>query len=201
MSRHGETNNTNTFCREYSLSMEDLRLWFLETRICRLWNNITEESWMDFMAEENRKNKKLMLEFLDSSHNSDILYLTRSAHMEERQVEVDDLEEEEMSDAESTVSVKMEMVEVIKLQMSVEMPESLHPHKMDLIMVGKVKPVRVPNPSTKKDGRKEVMIMMIIMIIMIMMIMITISDVQISGRHDGGPGPCRHHGRPPVPEW
>ena len=181
--------------------MEDLRLWFLETRICRLWNNITEESWMDFMAEENRKNKKLMLEFLDSSHNSDILYLTRSAHMEERQVEVDDLEEEEMSDAESTVSVKMEMVEVIKLQMSVEMPESLHPHKMDLIMVGKVKPVRVPNPSTKKDGRKEVMIMMIIMIIMIMMIMITISDVQISGRDDGGPGPCRHHGRPPVPEW
>ena len=31
---------------------------------------------MDFMAEENRKNKKLMLEFLDSDHNSDILYLT-----------------------------------------------------------------------------------------------------------------------------
>ena len=136
--------------------MEDLRLWFLETRICRLWNNITEESWMDFMAEENRKNKKLLLEFLDSSHNSDILYLTRSAHMEERQVEGEDLEEEEMSDAESTVSLKMEMVEVIKLQMSLEMPESLHPHKMDLIMVGKVKPVRVPNPSTKKDGRKEV---------------------------------------------
>ena len=58
--------------------MEDLRLWFLETRICRLWPNITEESWMEFMAEENRKHKKLLLEFLDSSHNHDILYFTRS---------------------------------------------------------------------------------------------------------------------------
>ena len=136
--------------------MEDLRLWFLETRICRLWNNITEESWMDFMAEENRKHKKLFLEFLDSSHNNDILYLTRSAHMEERQVEVEELEDEEISDSESTKSLKMEMVEVIKLQMSSEMPEGLHPHRMDLIMVAKVRPVKVPNPSTKKDGRKEV---------------------------------------------
>ena len=32
----------------------------------------------------------------------------------------------------------------------------LHPHKMDLIMVAKVRPTKVPNPSTKKDGRKEV---------------------------------------------
>ena len=78
---------------------------------------------MDFMAEENRKNKKLWLEFLDSTHNNDILYLTRSAHMEERQVEVDDMEDEDASDSESTKSLKMEMVEVIKLHMSVEMPE------------------------------------------------------------------------------
>ena len=111
--------------------MEDLRLWFLETRICRLWNNITEESWMDFMAEENRKNKKLMLEFLDSSHNSNILYLTRSSHMEERQVEVDDVEDEEISDSESTKSLKMEMVEVIKLHMSLEMPEGRTINKID----------------------------------------------------------------------
>ena len=27
---------------------------------------------------------------------------------------------------------------------------------MDLIMAAKVRPVKVPNPSTKKDGRKEV---------------------------------------------
>ena len=66
--------------------MEDLRLWFLETRICRLWSNITEESWMEFMAEDNRKHKKLLLQFLDSNHNHDILYFTRSAHMVERQV-------------------------------------------------------------------------------------------------------------------
>lgn len=67
--------------------MEDLRLWFLETRICRLWNNIHEDSWAEFLAEENRKAKRLILEFLDSNHNYDILYFTRSAHMEERQVE------------------------------------------------------------------------------------------------------------------
>ena len=29
---------------------------------------------------------------------------------------------------------------------------------MDLIMAAKVRPVKVPNPSTKKDGRKEVRI-------------------------------------------
>ena len=67
--------------------MEDLRLWFLETRICRLWNNIHEDSWAEFLAEENRKAKRLILEFLDSNHNYDILYFTRSALMEERQVE------------------------------------------------------------------------------------------------------------------
>ena len=66
--------------------MEDLRLWFLETRICRLWPNITEDSYAEFLAEDNRKAKKSLLEFLDSNHNHDILYFTRSAHMEERQV-------------------------------------------------------------------------------------------------------------------
>ena len=34
--------------------MEDLRLWFLESRICRLWTNITEESYAEFLAEDNR---------------------------------------------------------------------------------------------------------------------------------------------------
>ena len=43
--------------------------------------------------------------------------------MKERQVEVDDMEDEDASDSESTKSLKMEMVEVIKLHMSVEMPE------------------------------------------------------------------------------
>ena len=99
-------------------------------------------------------------------------------------VEVDD-EDEDEDDAESAKSVRMEMVEVIKLHMSMDMPEGwlhliswdylctsileciqysfneefylgLHPHKMDLIMVAKVRPTKVPNPSTKKDGRKEV---------------------------------------------
>ena len=69
--------------------MEDLRLWFLETRICRLWPNIVEESWAEFLAEDNRRAKRTLLEFLDSSHNHDILYFTRSAHMEERQVTPD----------------------------------------------------------------------------------------------------------------
>ena len=41
---------------------------------------------MEFMAEDNRKHKKLLLQFLDSNHNYDILYFTRSAHMVERQV-------------------------------------------------------------------------------------------------------------------
>ena len=27
---------------------------------------------------------------------------------------------------------------------------------MDLILIAKVRPTKVPNPSTKKDGRKEV---------------------------------------------
>ena len=73
-------------CHTISFAMEDLRLWFLETRICRLWPNIVEESWAEFLAEDNRRAKRTLLEFLDSSHNHDILYFTRSAHMEERQV-------------------------------------------------------------------------------------------------------------------
>ena len=83
-------------------------------------------------------------------------------------------EEDEMDDEiDSARSIRMEMVEVIKLKMSLDMPESklslffphatlnsfileLHPHKMDLILIGKVRPTKVPNPSTKKDGRQEV---------------------------------------------
>ena len=77
---------TNLWMEIFEALMEDLRLWFLETRICRLWPNIVEESWAEFLAEDNRRAKRTLLEFLDSSHNHDILYFTRSAHMEERQV-------------------------------------------------------------------------------------------------------------------
>lgn len=81
---------------------------------------------------------------------------------------------EDLDEVDSARSVRMEMVEVIKLSMSLDMPKSntshlpfkfiaktqtfsdLHPHKMDLIMIAKVRPTKVPKPSTKKDGRKEV---------------------------------------------
>ena len=32
----------------------------------------------------------------------------------------------------------------------------LHPHKIDLLVIYKLLPVKVPMPATKKDGRKEV---------------------------------------------
>ena len=63
---------------------------------------------------------------------------------------------DEGSDADSLGSPKMETVEVIKLHMTTTMPEGLHPHRMDLIMVVKNRPSKVPNPTTKKDGRVEV---------------------------------------------
>ena len=52
--------------------MEDLRLWFLESRICRLWNNIPEESWTEFLSEDGRKNRKHLMEFLDAPHNNEV---------------------------------------------------------------------------------------------------------------------------------
>ena len=69
-------------CHTISIAMEDLRLWFLETRICRLWPNIVEESWAEFLAEDNRRAKRTLLEFLDSSHNHDILYFPRKQPLE-----------------------------------------------------------------------------------------------------------------------
>ena len=54
--------------------MEDLRLWFLESRICRLWDNIPEESWNEFLAEDGRKNRKHLLEFLDSPQNNEVSF-------------------------------------------------------------------------------------------------------------------------------
>ena len=97
--------------------MEDLRLWFIETRICRLWPNITEDYWMDFLTEEGRAKKKILVEFLDNPSNSDIIYFTRSTHMEERQVE-QDIDLDGASDTDSVRSPKTEVVEVTKLQMS-----------------------------------------------------------------------------------
>jgi hypothetical protein len=92
--------------------MEDLRLWFIETRICRLWSNITEDYWMDFLTEDGRKNKKMLLLFLDSPTNHDIIYFTRSTHMEERQVE-QEVDLDGASDTDSIRSPKMETVQVI----------------------------------------------------------------------------------------
>ena len=48
------------------------------------------------------------------------------------------------------------ILECIQYSFNEEFYLGLHPHKMDLIMVAKVRPTKVPNPSTKKDGRKEV---------------------------------------------
>ena len=82
------------------------------------------------------------MEFLDAPHNNEveikifgsglfikknnpfqILYFTRSTHMEERQIEVPDLDLDEASDSESIKSPKMETVEVIKLHMTADMPK------------------------------------------------------------------------------
>ena len=41
---------------------------------------------MDFLTEEARKNKKILVDFLDTPTNQEIIYFTRSTHMEERQV-------------------------------------------------------------------------------------------------------------------
>ena len=47
--------------------MEDLRIWFLESRIRLLWPGISDKSWSEFLVEEAGKNKKLLKEFLDSA--------------------------------------------------------------------------------------------------------------------------------------
>ena len=45
--------------------MEDLRLWFLESRIRMLWPGVSDKSWVDFIVEESGKNKKVLKEFFD----------------------------------------------------------------------------------------------------------------------------------------
>ena len=54
-----------------------------------------------------------------------ILYFTRSTHMEERQIEIPDFDLDEASDSESIKSPKMETVEVIKLHMTSDMPKGI----------------------------------------------------------------------------
>ena len=49
-----EPEHVTRISRSLLSQMEDLRLWFLESRICRLWPNITEESYAEFLAEDNR---------------------------------------------------------------------------------------------------------------------------------------------------
>ena len=46
--------------------MEDLRLWFLESRIRLLWSGITDKSWLDFLTDDAGKNRKALKELLDN---------------------------------------------------------------------------------------------------------------------------------------
>jgi hypothetical protein len=46
--------------------MEDLRLWFLESRIRLLWSGISDRSWSDFLTDESGKNRKALKELLDN---------------------------------------------------------------------------------------------------------------------------------------
>ena len=134
--------------------MEDLRLWFIGSRICRLWSNITEDYWQEFLAEDSRAKRKILVDFLETPTNQEIVYFTRFTSVEERQIE-QEIDLDNASDSDSIRSPKMETVEVTKLTMSLEIPEHLHPHRMDLVAVTKIRPSKVPNPSTKKDGRQE----------------------------------------------
>ncbi len=67
---------------------------------------------MDFLTEDGRKNKKMLLLFLDSPTNQEIIYFSRSTHMEERQVE-QEVDLDGASDTDSIRSPKMETVQVI----------------------------------------------------------------------------------------
>jgi hypothetical protein len=51
--------------------MEDLRIWFLESRIRLLWSGISDRSWSDFLTEETGKNRKALKELLDSTGSGD----------------------------------------------------------------------------------------------------------------------------------
>ena len=46
--------------------MEDLRLWFLESRVRSLWTGISDKSWADFIIEESGKNRKALKHFFDA---------------------------------------------------------------------------------------------------------------------------------------
>ena len=52
--------------------MEDLRVWFLESRIRMLWPGISDKSWSDFLVEEAGKNKNLLKDFLDTPTNDKV---------------------------------------------------------------------------------------------------------------------------------
>jgi hypothetical protein len=47
--------------------MEDLRIWFLESRIRLLWSGISDKSWSDFLTDESGKNRKALKDLLDGS--------------------------------------------------------------------------------------------------------------------------------------
>ena len=119
---------------------------------------------MDFLTDNGRINKKFLVEFLDAPTNNEVIYFTRSTHEEERQVE-QEIDLDGASDTDSVQSPKTEIVQVTKLHMSMELPEKLHPHKMDLISVNKKRPVKVPNPTTKKDGREEMYRYLLVLLI------------------------------------
>jgi hypothetical protein len=47
--------------------MEDLRIWFLESRIRLLWSGISDKSWSDFLTDESGKNRKALKDLLDGN--------------------------------------------------------------------------------------------------------------------------------------
>ena len=68
--------------------------------------------------------------------------------MEERQIEIPDLDLEDGSDSESIKSPKMEMVEVIKLHMTSDMPTG----KDRLKDFTNVKTANINRPSSSQNG-------------------------------------------------
>jgi len=53
--------------------MEDLRIWFLESRIRLLWSGISDKSWMDFLTDESGKNRKALKDLLDGTGTEKVM--------------------------------------------------------------------------------------------------------------------------------
>ena len=169
--------------------MEDLRLWFLESRICRLWINIPEESWTEFLSEDGRKNRKHLMEFLEAPHNNevfikkdflniqlslflDFILYTFNTHggasdrsswfwswwgqwFRVYQIPKDGDSGSHQTSYDLRYAKRYLRFSIMDIVLKAFL-KGLHPHRMDLITVSKIRPSKVPIPTTKKDGRKEV---------------------------------------------